>query len=394
MFIKLSENSIKYQRISLDTVFVHEYMPYAPDIAVKVYLYGLSLVFDADNAIDMIADALRIDSDEVLSAFKYWENQGLVNIISISPPLVEYKEIVPASQQIKHYDTKKFAAFNEQLHALLKNKDGESRLINKAEYEAYYYAIEHLHIDEAAMLAIIAYCVRLKGKNVNCAYIMTIARNLAAENIKTFDKVEERLSEFDLYDNDIKAVLKEFGRRKIDIHDKKMWVKWIKEWGFKTEAIIFLAKGQKKGGMEYLDKVLESYNELKLFDIEAIKKHGGEMDKEFGLTKEVIKVLGMRIEDIRHAHEEYIKKWLGLGFDDEVIVDLAKDCFKKNRRSLDYMNLILNDWKKDGIRNLSDGLKKKPPKEAAFKPIGTTQKSIGKVTQKSIEELNSLFGDD
>ncbi|MCL2556732.1 MAG: DnaD domain protein [Firmicutes bacterium] len=390
MFVKLSENLIKRQKISLDSLFIQEYMPYAPDIAIKVYLYGLSLFCDADNSIDMISDALRIDSDEVLSAFKYWENQGLISLISIDPPLVEYKEVVPALEQIKHYDAAKFAAFNEQLHAILKNKDGDSRLINKAEYEAYYYAIEHLHIDEAAMLAIIAYCVRLKGASAKCAYIMTVARNLAAEKITTFDKVEERLSEFDLYDSDIKAILKEFGRRKVDIHDKRLWIKWIKDWGFKAETIVKLAKQQKRGNIEYFDKVLQSYYELKLFNIDEIQKHSDAHEKIADLTKGVLKSLGIRMEDISPAINEYIKKWLDLGFDENIIMDLAKDCFKKNKRSLEYMHLILLDWKKSGIKNLEEGLKKKPPKETAA-PIGTTQKSIGKVTQKSLEELNSLF---
>jgi len=395
MFVKLSENCIKKQKISLDNLFIQEYMPYAPDIAIRVYLYGLSLACAGqDNSIDIIADALRVPSDEVLSSYKYWENQGLVSLISIEPPLVEYKEVVPASDQIKHYDTNKFNSFNKQLHALLMDKETKkSRHISMGEYKEYYYAIEHLHIEEAAMLAIIAYCVRLKNINVNCSYIMTVARNLISENVKTFDKVNERLTELDLHDKEIAAVLSVLGRKQINNNDKTLWLKWKKEWGFKTEVVMQIAKRQKKGGMEYLDKVLEGLHASSLFEMEAIEQHMDEVEKLFELTKGVLKVLGIKLEDIRYATEIYTQKWLNLGFDEELLTDLAKDCFKKNKRNLEYMNAILLDWKEKGVKTLEEGLKLKPPKDSFTTTVGTTQKSIGNVTQKSLEELNLLSDD-
>jgi len=392
MFVKLSENCIKKQKISLDNLFIQEYMPYAPDIAVRTYLYGLSLAYTGqDNSIDIIAGALRVPADEILSAYKYWENQGLVSLISIEPPLVEYKEVVPASEQIKHYDTNKFSGFNKQLHALLMDKDTKkSRHISMSEYKEYYYAIEHLHIEEAAVLAIIAYCVRLKGINVNCSYIMTVARNLLSENVKTFDKVNERLTELDLHEKEISAVLNILGRKQINANDKSLWLKWKKDWGFSTEVVVQIAKRQKKGGMEYLDKILEGLHGQKLFEIAAIDNHMQVIDKLFDMTKGILKVLGMKMEDIRYATEIYTQKWLGMGFDEELLMDLAKDCAKKNKRNLEYMNTVLLDWKKRGITNLEEGLKLKPPKDN-YPDISTKQKSIGRVTQKSIEELDSLF---
>lgn len=348
MFVKLSGEKIQNQKLILDNLFVSDYMPYAPETCVKVYLMGLSLAVNADNSLEMIAGFLNMKPDEVLSAFKYWEDQGIVSMLSLSPPLVEYKEIESAKKRIRTYSKTKFKAFNDQLHAIL---PGRSFL--PAEYNEYYNAIESLHIEPEAMLTIIAYCVRLKGDTIGYPYILTVARNLAAEGCITFERVNEKLSEFDLYDGEIKAIIKALGQRRApDLNDKRYYIKWTRTLGFAPETIIKVAKNIKKGGAERLDAQLTRYYEKRALSIAEIEKIEGEREKVFSLTTGILRVLGKYYERLDYIIETYIQKWLNYGFSDDALIAVADYCFKNNRRDLEAMDEEVNAFYQKGVLTL------------------------------------------
>ena len=351
MFVKLSDSNAKKQKIPVDNLFILDYMPFAPDLCVKVYLYGLSLALSGmDNSIDMIANRLSVSPDEVFSAYKYWENQGLVAIITVEPPLVEYKEVRPASEQIRYFNKTKFKAFNDQLHAMLKGRN-----ITQNEYAEYYSAIETLHIEKEAMLAIIAYCVRLKGETIGYPYILTVARNLAAEGITSFDRVAERLSELDLYDAEVRTVLKALGsKRGPDAADKRLWLKWTKDLGFSSSVIIKVAKEQKKaGGIDTLDRTLMRYYNNRVLSYEEIQNYNDTREKLYSLTAAILKILSLYYERLDYIIESYTQKWLSLGFGDEALILIAKACFKKNQRKLEDMDESVDAFYKKGLLSVT-----------------------------------------
>lgn len=88
MYAKLSKEITSEAKIQVDNAFFTDFMPFAPENYVKVYLYGLSLAYLADetvNTIEEIAKRLNIDAAVVSEAFSYWANCGIVNVLSSSP---------------------------------------------------------------------------------------------------------------------------------------------------------------------------------------------------------------------------------------------------------------------------------------------------------------------
>ncbi|MCL2675694.1 MAG: DnaD domain protein [Firmicutes bacterium] len=345
MFVKLSPAKAQNQKLTLDSLFVTDYLPYAPETCVKVYLMGLNLTVNPDNSPEMIAAALNIKPDEVLSAFKYWEDQGIVSMLSLSPPLVEYKEIESVRKRILTYSKAKYKAFNDQLHAML-----PGRVFLPAEYNEYYAAIETLHVEPEAMLAVIAYCVRLKGDTIGYPYILTVARNLAAEGCLTFERINERLSEFDLYDGEIKAIIKALGqRRKPDVYDKRCYVKWTKSLGFAAETIVQVAKGIKKGSIERLDAALTRYYEKGALTAYEIEQYETARERCVTLTAAIVRVLGKYYERLDYIIETYTQKWLDYGFSDDALVAIADYCFRNNRRDLESMDAEVTAFYQKGV---------------------------------------------
>lgn len=351
-FTRLSSEQALNMKISVDNIFIVVYLPYAPDNYVKVYLYGLSLAshnIDADNDLDRIAKRLSLDPNIVMEAYKYWESQGLVSIAQTFPPTIEYLSVKHSSEQYKKFNKDKYKPFNDQLHAMLPHRN-----ILPNEYNEYYSIMEAMHIEVEAMLTIIAYCIRIKGEDITYPYILAVARNLAHEGYTTYDRVQERLSEFDLYSADLLAVLKALKlKRSADHEDKRLYIKWTKTLGFNLETIVQVAKKTMKGGMPRLDALLSKYYENHLFSISEIDEYNRNRDKLYDLCKKVNRIIGVYYEQLDFIIETYITKWLNFGFDDETLTTIADYCFRHNIRTLEGMSETVNKFYKQGLLSIS-----------------------------------------
>lgn len=343
-FSRLSPELNKQRKITLETSFILEYMPVAPENYTKVYLAGLSFASTDDNELEGIALVLNMETSAVWEAFNYWAAQGLVNV-SPEPPSVEYLPVVPYSRRIKKYSKEKYKAFNDQLHAIIKDRN-----ILPNEYDEYYNLMESYHIEDKALLTIIGYCIRLKGASITYPYILAVAKNLAHDGYTTYDRVQEKLSELDLYDKDLQAVIKALGlRRGADYNDRNMLLKWKNEYGFALETIIGVAKRVKKGGIQTLDMLLSRYCDNKLFSVREIDEFEANREKLYELTRRILKVLGLRYDSLDYIIETYLLPWTNMGFSAEVLEKIADYCFRRNIRELEGMNSTVNKFYKQGL---------------------------------------------
>lgn len=352
MQAKLSREIIENEKLRIDNAFVTDFMPFAPENYVKVYLYGLKLAcFGGVGDIETeIAGKLNLEPGLVSEAFSYWANEGLVNILSTSPVAVEYLAVNKGTLALRKFSKTKYKDFNDQLHAML-----PSRNILPNEYNEYYSIMEAMHIEPEAMLAIIAYCIRLKGQDVGYPYILAVARNLARQGCLTYDRVNEQLSEFDLYDKDVAAVLHSLGSKKAPaIEDKRMFAKWTKTLGFPTETVVQVAKSVKRGGMDRLDALLVKYYENHLFSMAEIDEFNRNRDRLYSLTKEINKRIGVYYEQLDFIIETYVTKWLGYGFTDETLLTIAEYCFRCNIRTLEGYNATVEKFYKQGLITADD----------------------------------------
>ncbi|MDR0425549.1 MAG: DnaD domain protein [Clostridiales bacterium] len=348
MFASLSKELAQSAKLSVDNCFVTDYMPFAPETYVKVYLLGLSLAMtggERDNAAEAVSQTLSLDQSIVTEAFRYWSQQGVVNVLSAAPLAVEYLPVGKNSAAVRKFSKTKYKDFNSQLHAML---PGRNILPN--EYNEYYSVMEDAHIEPNAMLAIIAYCIRLKGEDISYAYILTVAKNLAHQGCLTFDRVTEKLSEFDLYDKELAPVIKALSlKRSAGVEDKRLFIKWTKTLEYPLETVVQVAKTVKKGGMDRLDALLTKYYENRLFTIDEINAFNKNRDRLFKLTKDVNRIIGVYYEQLDFIIETYVTKWLGWGFSEPTLLSLADYCFKRGIRTLEGMNDTVEKFYKQGL---------------------------------------------
>ena len=102
----------------VENAFIYEYLPSSPGEAVKVYLYGLFLCQNPehDQELEKIAQNLKMSTHDVVDCFKYWEEFGILSVVSENPFTVQYLPVRGAtSTKPRKYKAEKYIIIQQML---------------------------------------------------------------------------------------------------------------------------------------------------------------------------------------------------------------------------------------------------------------------------------------
>jgi hypothetical protein len=173
----------------IPNAFIDEHIPVSNGDCVRVYLYGLMLCERADGANNTIEDmsaTLGLKPEDIISAYEYWEQQGLIHFVNDE---IKYLPITRNSAKIRKLPKGKYDDFNAKAQSLL-----DGRMVTTTEFSNYYSFMESMHFEPNALLLVIKECVTFKGFNVGYHYILTVAKGLAYSAILTQKQVAEKFN--------------------------------------------------------------------------------------------------------------------------------------------------------------------------------------------------------
>ena len=154
---------INIAKLLVDNLFITNYLPEAPDNALKVYLYGLYLCQNSTiSTVNEMANLLGMQVEEVKDFFKYWEEFGLLSIISYDPFTVTYYSTSSISTSYKRFKPEKYEDFTKAVQSVI-----TGRMISVTEYNEYFQLLESTALKVEALLMICKYCVDLKGTEIS-----------------------------------------------------------------------------------------------------------------------------------------------------------------------------------------------------------------------------------
>lgn len=358
-FCKFSSSYQSRNQTVIDNVFITDFLPKAPDLCVKAYLLGLFKCNNADdneNTLEYFAKTLNVCEEDVVSLFRYWEDMGLVQVLSTNPIEIRFMPINATMGSVRKFQVDKYTNFNIQAQELI----GE-RMIMPNDYAEFYNLIEKHHIQEDAMLAIIKYCVDNKGFNLNPKYVIAVAKDWARENITTLQQVEEKIAELGVVDDKMSLILSAMGtKRKVQLEDKELLNKWLNSYGFDLNVILFVVKLQKnkkrKLDVNVLDDGLTKYYEMKMMSVQEIENYENEKENLHSVAIAVNKELGIYYEDLTKEIDTYVVPWINMGYDVETLKMVADNCFKSSIKTLEGFNNIINKLFRLGIVNMDSYL--------------------------------------
>ena len=350
-FCSFSSESIISNQTTLDNIFINDYLPYAPEHTVKVYLYGLYKCNNSqsyDNTLENFSKVLGLTEDDIENAFLYWQDQGLVQVLSTRPIEVRYLPIKNAISGVKKFNKTKYEGFTAQAQEIIKG-----RMITPNEYQEYFTLIESFHFEPEALIMIMQYCTKLKGENVGYAYILSVAKNWAYEKILTCESVEQKLQEFEQNNSEIGELFKTLSiKRKAYIEEMQLFAKWTKELDFDFGVIKHTAKMLKKtknASFEKIDQKLLAYYEMKLTSIKQIEEYEDKKSELYETAKSVCKAIGVYYENLEPVIDTYIVRWNDMGYDNSTLEKISNYCFKSSIRTLEGVNTTILKLYKLGI---------------------------------------------
>lgn len=333
----------------IDNVFLNEFLPGATGEDVKVYLYGLNLCSNPnsdDNSLDTICKVLSLTEEQVIKAFSYWQEMGLVQLVSTNPFEIKYLPIRAHSGSAKIRNKEKYADFNKQMQMVI-----SGRMITPNEYNEYYSMIETYHFEPEALVMIAKYCTTLKSTAISYPYILAVARDFAKDGLKTQEAIDQKLIEQEQSSVEIKQVLEALGlKREADLEERNLYVKWTKHYGFTHGVVVTIAKSLKrKGGFAKLDSMLSKYFEQKLFTLEEITEYADQREVLFETAKNVSRTLGLYYQNLENVVDTYVADWFNKGYEVATLEYIANYCFKQSIRTLDGMHTIIQKFYKLGL---------------------------------------------
>jgi len=348
-FCSFSGEYEKNNVLSISSAFITEYLPEANGDAVRVYLYGLyACSSTVEFTVDDVAKALDLTTEVVIDCFRFWEEYDLVAIVSESPFNVRYLPLSTNSKPRK-FKPEKYGEFTAALQALIPD-----RMISTSEYTAYFNFMEEYSVRPEAMLMICKYCVDLKGNNIGYRYVLTVAKDFAYRGIVTTELIEKELNDYVTRSGDISAILAALGvKRKPEIEDLQLFNKWRKELGFEQRVLLYAAKKCKRKNVASLDSfILELYGN-KIFTEAELDKYLKQRDDYRDIAKAVCHNLSVYVEVIDTVVENYVSPWTAKGYDGDTLEFIANYCFRKNKRSLEDMNVLVEALYDKGLVTLS-----------------------------------------
>lgn len=348
-FCSFSKETITNSSTVLDNRFISTYLPEANGDAIKIYIYGLFVCQESDSDIsfDKFCNDVKLDKDVVSDCFRFWEELGIVNVLSEDPFIVKYLPV--AQSKPRKYSAEKYGEFNKALQVLI-----PERMITTNEYAAYFSLMEENGLKPEALLMIVKYCVDLKGGAIGLRYILKVANDFISRGITTTTKIEKELSDYSLKTGEFASLMNYIlPNKKPQIEDLKLFEKWNKQLLYDIDTIIFIAKSAKIKNIEKLDKEIDVLYASKKFSEKEIADYYKSKAKTTELAYAINRSLSVYTEVIDPVIENYVIPWQNMGYDEETLLFLATYCFKKNRRSLEEMNDVVEKLYKNGLITLT-----------------------------------------
>jgi len=121
-FSALSQDAMINNSTIIDNMFITDLMPNADEIAIKVYLYGLTLCANQKtigNTLESVSLALGVEKGQIANAIKYWESVGAVKITNENPLEFEYLPLKTIMSKPRKYSVDKYSQFISQIENMI-----------------------------------------------------------------------------------------------------------------------------------------------------------------------------------------------------------------------------------------------------------------------------------
>lgn len=316
------KNRFQTNATLLPNDFIDNYMIDANGEFVKVYLFLLRHLDDPCSSITIstIADCLNNTENDILRAFRYWENAGLLCVerdadgritglemqktarpgrTSVAEPAADTPQETaaparkaPAAPRAKSkaVPIDSFRAQKEIKSLLFIAEQYLGKTLTHNEMETITYFYDTLHMSADLIEYLLESCVENGHKSMH--YIQKVAFSWAEAGIETISQAKEQSA---LYSRNCYTVLNAFGikNRGPAASELTYIKKWAEEYGFAPDIIEEACRrtiaATHQPSFEYADKILTKWHGRNIRHLKDVSSLDEEYQKERSSGKTAIR---------------------------------------------------------------------------------------------------------
>ena len=284
--------------IPVSVYFIENFLKEASGSFLKVYLYGLHLaVMGADVDTASIASDLEMLESDVLQAFVYWKNKGLIleenGIVEFCQKPMHIMEEAPKTDKNEDFNKKHYTSTqitstisqNQDLSELvLLAQELLAKPLSSQELETIYWFYDDLGFSTEAILLLLDYCISRDKRNMR--YIEKVAITWHEKGVKTADHIMEYINEEEIKFSSVYKIQKGLGiaDRQLSNAEEQYINKWQIKYKMSEEMIMLAYEccllNTSKLSMPYMDKILERWNNQGIYTKADVEKDNKNFKKK------------------------------------------------------------------------------------------------------------------
>ncbi len=385
MICRFSPDAALWESTPVDNLFIFAYMPHADGLHVQVYLYGLMRCRYPDAGEKSIAQALGCTEDAVRAAYAYWQSVGLVRVVNETPLEVEYLPI-PRSMNAPALPGRHFELV-QQVQTML-----APRQLSAAELMRIFDWAEVYLFDHGAIVTLVDYCLRAKGRRASVKYMDTVARAWADAGVHTEEDAKKQALVYYELTSGAQAILRRWRLGRAATQDElDLYRKWTKDWGFSDGAVLAACGALTKAtnpSFQYLGSVLEGLKAQGALDTAAVESVLEKQDADAVLARQVFARAGIpRAAKLNEREQlrQFVDEW---GMPSELVM-YAAELSRDAREPYGFLKKLVCDWHEKGVKTIAEAQKAQPPKKRGRNPAATDYQQ----RDYTEEELQHVFID-
>lgn len=271
------ENITPESYIKLSSVFIDKYMPSADGTFVKVYLAGLRSSCGGVNLTPKgIAAILGILESDVIRAWKYWSDMGVVSINydDKNTPLISFLElsetgtvnpkILPAKPSYSASEITEFVSDHSEMRELLKFAEKAlGKTLSSNDQSTIFSLHDWLGLPVDVIALLLSYCMTANKKSMR--FIELTAINWNENEINTVKKAEKYLHDLKESNSKINSYKRAMGifDRVLTKAESDFMLEWSGKLSSPTELVKLAAEitaiNTGKISLPYMNTILQDW---------------------------------------------------------------------------------------------------------------------------------------
>ncbi len=283
----------------VENLFIAEYMTNAPGDYVKAYLFALMFA-QMNKPVDniYIGKCLDLPPEELLAAWSYWEELGVLKKIYQNPEnpleyrveLLNLREEAFGTREPESSSQVKIKLDNAELAQLYRDVEVAARRpLDSREPEEIASWLSDYGMSPEFILFGYNFCAE-KRRTTKYRYVAKVLKDWKSKGLSCPDDISEYLGEMDKNYGMYKQIFRELGfSRSPSREERRIMDTWFEDYGFTLDKILEACKktsGISNPNINYVDAVLSSWHKEAQGGEDSSSGSGSAVEKLYAQDRE------------------------------------------------------------------------------------------------------------